>query len=86
MAQDSNVKNETQNQSKAPSAEATKPPVKVEAASAKEAFYTVTEDREIPRGGGSVLLRKGKRISSHGYDIAKLKAQGVKLAEVPVSQ
>jgi hypothetical protein len=86
MANDSNVKNETQNQSKAPNAEVQKPQVKVEAASAKETFYTVTEDREIPRGGGSVLLRKGKRISSHGYDIAKLRAHGVKLSEVSVSQ
>lgn len=85
MANDGNVKNATQNP-QAPNAEANKPQAKVEAAPNKETFYVVNEDREIPRGGGSVLLRKGKRLSSHGYDIAKLKAHGVKLSEVPVSQ
>jgi len=86
MANENNTKNPSQNQQQAPAAEANKPQAKVEAAPAGEKFFLVNEDREIPRGGGSVLLRKGKRISSHGYDIGQLKANGVKLTEVPVSQ
>jgi len=85
MANENTNQNPSKNQQPAPAAEA-KPHAKVEAAQDKETFYLVNEDREIPRGGGSVLLRKGKRISSHGYDIARLKAQGVKLTEVSVSQ
>jgi hypothetical protein len=51
--------------------------------SPKERKFLVTESAEIPRGGSSYLLRKGKTISSHGYDIEALKRQGVKLTEVP---
>lgn len=70
------------NQPSAPAAEA-KPHAKVED---KERFFLVEQDREIPRGGGSILLRKGKRISTHGYDIEQLKRHGVKLTEVPAAQ
>lgn len=85
MANENNTKNATQNQPQAPAAEV-KHQTKVDAAPAREKFFMVNEDREIPRGGGSVLLKKGKRISSHGYDIERLKQHGVKLTEVPVSQ
>jgi hypothetical protein len=84
MAQDNTTKNSAPNQQQAPAG--AQPQAKVEAAPAREMFYVVGEDREIPHGGSSILLRKGKRISSHGYDIAKLKIHGVKLTEVPVSQ
>ncbi len=49
---------------------------------AKERKFLVEETAEIPRGGSSYVLSKGKTISSHGYDIAALKRQGVKLKEV----
>ena len=45
--------------------------------------FLVKEDREIPQGGGTYLLRKGKTISSDGYDIPFLKRFGVKLEELP---
>ena len=48
----------------------------------KERKFLVEETHELPRGGSSYLLPKGKTISSHGYDIAALKRQGVKLKEV----
>jgi hypothetical protein len=49
---------------------------------AKERRFLVEETAEIPRGGSSYVLSKGKTISSHGYDIAALKRQGVKLKDV----
>jgi len=49
---------------------------------AREKRFLVEESAEIPRGGSSYMLAKGKTISSHGYDIAALKRQGVKLKEV----
>jgi hypothetical protein len=49
----------------------------------KERKFLVDETAELPRGGSSYVLSKGKTISSHGYDIAALKRQGVKLTEVP---
>lgn len=48
----------------------------------KERRFLVEESAEIPRGGSSYVLAKGKTISSFGYDIAALKRQGVKLKEV----
>lgn len=84
-----NTKNPSTTQPSSPAAAAkphAKPDAEVEAAPTKERFYLVEQDREIPRGGGSILLHKGKRISTHGYDIEQLKRHGVKLTEVPVSQ
>ena len=49
---------------------------------ARERRFLVEESAEIPRGGSSYVLSKGKTISSHGYDIAALQRQGVKLREV----
>ena len=49
---------------------------------AKERKFLVEESAEIPRGGSNYRLSKGKTISSHGYDIAALQRQGVKLREV----
>ena len=48
----------------------------------KERKFLVDETAELPRGGSSYVLSTGKTISSHGYDIAALKRQGVKLTEV----
>jgi hypothetical protein len=48
----------------------------------KERKFLVEETMEIPRGGSSYVLTKGKTISSHGYDIAALKRQGAKLKDV----
>ena len=48
----------------------------------KERRFLVEETAEIPRGGSSYLLARGKTISSHGYDIAALKRHGVKLKDV----
>jgi hypothetical protein len=48
----------------------------------KERRFLVKEEAQIPRGGSHFLLRKGKVISSLGYDIQTLKNQGVKLEEV----
>lgn len=50
---------------------------------AKERRFRVMETISIPSGGASYTLRAGKTISSFGYDIGKLKALGVKLAEEP---
>lgn len=49
-----------------------------------ERRYTVLETIEIPRGGASFLLRKGKTISSHGYDIDQLRKMGARLEEARV--
>ncbi len=46
-----------------------------------EKFYRVVETHEVPHGGGSYLLKKGKVISSKGYHIDHLKRIGVKLEE-----
>lgn len=44
--------------------------------------YRVTEDREVPRGASSFILRKGKIVTELGYDLDALRAAGVKLEEV----
>lgn len=49
-----------------------------------ERHYLVLETIEIPRGGASFLLRKGKTISSHGYDIDQLRKMGAHLEEARV--
>ena len=59
-----------------------KPAEAPKAQTLKEQKFLVTEDAEIPRGGSSYKLSKGKTISSMGYDIEALKRQGVKLREV----
>ena len=48
----------------------------------KEQKFLVQETAQIARGGSNYTLPKGKTISSHGYDIKALRAQGVKLEEV----
>ena len=47
-----------------------------------ERRFLVQETTPIARGGSHYTLTKGKTISSHGYDIQALRAQGVKLEEV----
>lgn len=47
-------------------------------------FYRVTEQIEIPMGrAGTALFRKGKVLSSKGYDIRDLEDAGVKLERIP---
>jgi len=74
MAQQNQMQNTNPNQNQAALPEAVQPP--------REKRFLVEESAEIPRGGSSYVLAKGKTISSHGYDIAALKRQGVKLKEV----
>jgi hypothetical protein len=72
-----------QNQNQAPQLQTQTAEVQApKAQTLKEQKFLVTEDAEIPRGGSSYKLAKGKTISSHGYDIEALKRQGVKLREV----
>lgn len=47
-----------------------------------ERFFIVQETRDIPHKGGAFCLRKGKKISSKGYNIEHLKRIGVKLEEL----
>lgn len=47
-----------------------------------EKRFLVQETAQIARGGSHYTLTKGKTISSHGYNIQALLAQGVKLEEV----
>lgn len=44
-----------------------------------EEFFVVQADTPVPRGGAPFILRKGKRISSRGYDIPYLRKLGVPL-------
>jgi len=46
---------------------------------AAEHMYEVQADFEVPRGASSFLLRKGKVISSRGYDVEGLQKLGVQL-------
>lgn len=48
-----------------------------------ETFWLVLEDAEIPENRTRIRLRKGKVLSSRGYDIEKIKGFGVKLQEQP---
>ena len=47
-----------------------------------EKRFLVKEEARIARGGSHYTLPKGKTISSYGYDIPALRAQGVQLEEV----
>ena len=47
-----------------------------------ERIFLVKEEAKIARGGSCYTLPRGKRISSHGYDIKALLSQGVQLEEV----
>lgn len=46
-----------------------------------ERLFMVMDDFAVPRGGGTFLLRKGKVISSRGYNVKELVELGVKLKE-----
>lgn len=46
-------------------------------------WYRVASDRQVPRAGGSYLLRAGKEINSANYDIPALRRAGVDLVEIP---
>jgi hypothetical protein len=52
------------------------------APSAPEKKYKVLADAKVVRGGGHFILRAGKIISEHGYDIAVLRECKVQLEEV----
>lgn len=42
-------------------------------------WMTVLEDKQVPRAGGSYMLRGGKEINSANYDFDVLRRAGVKL-------
>lgn len=49
---------------------------------APEKKYKVLADAKVVRGGGHFILRAGKIISEHGYNIAVLRECKVQLEEV----
>jgi len=42
-------------------------------------WMRVTEDKQVPRAGGSYMLRSGKELPSSSYDFVALRRSGVKL-------
>lgn len=51
------------------------------AAPVVERLFMVMDDFLVPNGGSTYLLRKGKTISSRGYNVKLLVELGVKLKE-----
>lgn len=59
------------------------PPVEVQPPQDPEKRFRVLEDAKVKSRAAVFIMRKDKIISSHGYDIAALRSQNVKLEEVP---
>lgn len=53
----------------------------------KPTWYRVLHDKKITGSTGfRATVRAGKELSSHMYNIKKLRAQGVKLEEIPLEE